>query len=233
MKIHRFLYHFDDSRDEFSITDTKLINQLRNVLRYEKGNVITLFDGTGKEIDVELISVKKTKIVVQTIKRKEIVDVVSHETILFLSILKRENFELAVQKTTECGVTKIVPLICARTVKTGIKRDRLKKILIEASEQSGRATVPFLEESMNFFDALQYARKKNIGIIICEASGTPIATYEKRNKTIGIFVGPEGGWTEEEKEKARNFSASIVSFGRMTLRAETAAIIAVYEFSKK
>ena len=148
--------------------------------------------------------------------------------VLYCAILKRENFELVVQKATEIGVREIVPLITQRTVKLDIKEERLRKIITEAAEQSGRGRVPMLRQAMSFADALADAQRNDanfffdISDVIVEEGA--IGDAMRR----GLFVGPEGGWSYEEVLAARAAGCHIISLGALTFRAETAAIIASY-----
>jgi 16S rRNA (uracil1498-N3)-methyltransferase len=132
-----------------------------------------------------------------------------------------------VQKATECGVKKIVPLISARTVKTGLKKERLEKIIKEASEQSGRGMLPALMETMSFSEALEQA-KDNEQNFFFDASGSSFADQVLNNNSVGIFVGPEGGWTSDEINLAKEKGCLLASLGQLILRGETAAIIASY-----
>jgi 16S rRNA (uracil1498-N3)-methyltransferase len=144
---------------------------------------------------------------------------------LFCAVLKKENFELVVQKATECGVSKIIPIITARTVKTGLNLERLQKIAREASEQSGRSTVPEISEPISFDESLEMTRQNDLKILF-DISGKFLGKTSKNSPAI--WIGPEGGWTPEEIKKATQNNFKIASLGPNTLRAETAAIVATY-----
>ena len=119
------------------------------------------------------------------------------------------------------------------------KKERLEKIIKEAAEQSGRGVIPVLNETLDFKKALEKesvksANKNDLNIIF-DSTGKPLfklSTCEVNNlkklARIGIFVGPEGGWTEKELALAKSKNFKIISLGKLTLRAETAAIIASY-----
>lgn len=147
---------------------------------------------------------------------------------LYCSILKRENFVWVVQKCTEVGVKAIIPIIAERTVKTGINMDRLRMIAKEAAEQSGRGIIPHIFEPMDFTAALLKAKNESIPHIFYHRE-TSIAPFSNLQSPIsGIWIGPEGGWTPEEVAEAENSSFQISSLGKLTLRAETAAIVGSY-----
>lgn len=245
MKIHRFIGDFDFSKNEVEITNPENIKQIKDVLRLKKGEKIILSDGLGNSAEVILGSVSVSKII-GTIDKFEKKDKTKRKVSLYLAILKKENFELATQKAVETGVSEIIPVITERTIKTGLNIERLKKIILEASEQSGRNFVPALSPVLKFKDALISGSNVEekvifhpIGIIYSPSTGStsspqaglgPSANKEAQN--ISIFVGPEGGFTEKEINLAKNSGYSIASLGHLTLRAETAAIIATYRVVK-
>lgn len=229
MRLHRFFTDADFSRAATDtavvVHDAPLAHQIKNVLRARAGDPIELFDRRGFQITGTLESiVKETITVLVSVYTKPATE--QKKVILYLAMLKRENFELAVQKATETGVSAIVPLITARTIKTGWKRERVEKIAIEASEQSGRRTIPMISEPISFTDAV--AAKHGTKLFL-DFNGTAFdrAMIEKKN-TIALFVGPEGGWTDEERKMADTAGCMKTTIGPRTLRAETAAIIGSY-----
>ena len=142
--------------------------------------------------------------------------------------MKKENFEIAVQKAVEVGVKEIVPIITARTVKFGLNKERLEKIIKEAAEQSGRGILPNLNEAIDFDKAIIEAKNKNEVNLFFQIGYPPLGHSMSKFKKIGVFVGPEGGWTEEETKIAQSNGFTLVGLGKTILRAETAAIIASY-----
>lgn len=224
MKLHRFIGEYDLSKNEVKISDSKIIKQIKAVLRFEIGDRIILSDGKGNEAEVSIISMQKNEImcgVEKKILKNENDKIVN----LYLAILKKENFELAVQKAAEVGVTNIIPIITERTIKTGLNEGRLKKIILEASEQCGRNTVPTLSPIMNFEEALTNTKADEK--IIFHLVDEPYKP-NKNSKTADIFVGPEGGFTDKEIKLAKNSGYTIALLGPLTLRGETAAIVATY-----
>lgn len=231
MKIHRFIGDFDLSKKEVEIKNPENINQIKNVLRLKKGEKIILSDGKGSEAEITLTFISSKKITGTIDKLNEPHSAKAsrgeyRKVNLYLSILKKENFELAVQKATECGVEKIIPIITERTIKTGINIKRLEKIILEASEQSGRNIIPTLSPILKFEDALNDAKDNKEKIIFHLVEN--VYSPDKNTKTASIFVGPEGGFTEKEIELAKNAGFTIASLGHLTLRGETAAIVATY-----
>lgn len=227
MKMHRFFGDFDLSERVIMVFDKSLYNQIHNVLRVEINEQVILCDKHGNEAIAILNKAQKDGI------EFEILSVGKNErepekyVTLYCSILKRENFEWVIQKATEVGIKEIVPLICARTVKTGFSKERLEKIIKEAAEQSGRGMLPVLNNPLFFKQGVLLARAGNAINIFFDTSSVE-KTIKYKDKKTGIFIGPEGGWDEKEKQFAEENNFDIVSLGGLTLRAETAAIVASY-----
>ncbi|MCM2339207.1 MAG: 16S rRNA (uracil(1498)-N(3))-methyltransferase [Burkholderiales bacterium] len=232
MKIHRFIDKFDFSKNKIEITNPEIINQIKLVLRLKKGEIIILSDGKGKSIEVTLDTINPNKIICIPNKGNSTVknDTENKKVNLYLAILKKENFELSVQKAVEVGVSKIIPVITERTIKTGLNVIRLEKIIKEASEQCGRDILPTLSNISKFEDALKDGENSEEKIIfhIDKNINNNFYTPNKKAKTSSIFIGPEGGFTENEIKLAKNLNYKISSLGSLTLRGETAAIVATY-----
>jgi len=234
MKLHRFIGNFDLSKKEIEIINPENIKQIKDVLRMEKGDIIILSDGKGKEAKTTIIFISSNKILceINKIQKQEKTE---RKVNLYLAILKKENFELATQKAVECGVSTITPIITERTIKTGLNTTRLEKIILEASEQSGRNIVPTLSPILDFSVALAYGSAAEERIIFTPSlvgDGVPLENKEytanKEAKSVSIFIGPEGGFTEKEIRLAEDSGYTASSLGELTLRGETAAIIATY-----
>ncbi len=213
MKIHRFIGR---------IGDKEISSQIRNVLKLKAGEQIIIGDGKGNDELVDITGMGK-EITYKSVKRLEVEKLV-REVSLYLAILKKENFELAVQKAVECGVSKVTPIITERTIKTGLNIPRLEKIILEASEQCGRSIMPILSPILDFKNAVDSADGEKI---IFHLNGDEYMP-DKNAKEISIFIGPEGGFTDREIELAKTSGFSVASLGSLTLRGETAAIIGTY-----
>lgn len=225
MKIHRFIGDFDLSQEEVKIFDSEFLNQTRNVLKLKKGEQIILGDGKLNEATVEIKELDKEFLSGKVLKKEKNQNEPETYSVLYCSILKRENFELVVQKVVEVGIKEISPIITKRTVKLNLRADRLDKIIKEAAEQSGRGIVPVLREPVSFEKAVEGARQNNMNLFF-DKSGTGLKNLKfERPKTCGVWVGSEGGWDENELELAKENNFKIISLGKLTLRAETAAII--------
>ena len=226
MKLHRFIGDYRLVAGDFSLKDKEIVHQLTKVLRLHPRENVILCDGRGSEAQGEIVSMEKSTILLKLDAPHTINSEPIRQTILYCAILKRENFEWVVQKTTEIGVTAIVPLITQRTVKQKLNLDRLRKIAQEAAEQSGRGQVPSIREPMALDDAMNHARANDANYFF-ELNAQKIASSGRPDK-IGLFIGPEGGWDPGENKKAQASGLSIAGLGPLTLRGETAAIVAVY-----
>jgi 16S rRNA (uracil1498-N3)-methyltransferase len=227
MRINRFFGNFDLGAENIKISDKKTCHQIKDVLKIKPGERIILSNGGLKETLVEIVKIDKAGIEVKTIEAIINNREPKIKVILYCSILKGEHFEVVTEKATEVGVSRIVPIICERTIKTGIKKERLEKIIKEAAEQSGRIILPVLEEETDFKKSVTDAQRNDLNLFF-DLSGERISAEIKKPGKIGVFIGPEGGWSEKELKTAEDNNFKIVSLSKLTFRAETAAIIASY-----
>jgi 16S rRNA (uracil1498-N3)-methyltransferase len=147
--------------------------------------------------------------------------------------LKSDRFEFVLQKCTEIGVTEFVPIMCERCVagKPGVNKiQRWEKVIKEATEQAGRSAPPALKSTVSFEDAILSAR----GLSIIASTGSASLSLREiirprsnqdNHAGINIFIGPEGGFTDDELESARRHGVKEVTLGPNTLRAETAGLV--------
>ena len=198
-------------------------------LRIRVGDYITVFDGLGHDYSCKVKEIKKDKTLLELLDTSENVGETEISVTLYLSVIKQDRFELAVQKATELGVKRIVPVYSTFTQRNiSLNYDRLNKIAISACEQCGRSRVPIIEQSLDFDELLN--RAKDTYMIFPwerEMHGSIQDAIDKSKTDISVFVGPEGGITEEEKTKLASVGAKSVTLGARILRAETAAIAAL------
>ncbi len=140
---------------------------------------------------------------------------------LFCSLLKKNNLELVLEKGTELGISEFVPLLSDRSEKKDLDLKRGRKIIKEASEQSGRVIMPNLQEIKNLKDILEGRDRK---LVAFHPAGVLLDKKIFSKKDLGILIGPEGGWSEREVELFLEKSVPVYSLGAQILRAETAAI---------
>lgn len=229
MRLHRFFIEQKISpAARVIVKDEKLLHQWRNVLRLKAGDEVVLFDGFGQDHRCELASLEKKEAV--CLVRESTPNAVAPATqlCLFASLLKskRERFEWLLEKVTELGVAQIRPVIADRSEVKKFNLERAKEIVREAAEQSGWGTLPAFYEPMelsNVFKEYQFFKS-----IAFDPYGEPFKkdTYGKEKK-LGVFIGPKGGWSARELEFFREKKIPVHSLGASTLRAETAAVAVV------
>lgn len=216
---------------------------LRNVLRLAAGDEIFLFDGDGKEFHCQVQTVARDSTEVKVIKQVDASQPESDLNLtLALALLKGEKFDLVIQKATELGVTRIIPLITSRA-EVRIKSDddaerkttRWQRIVLEATKQCGRARLMEIETPAKFSDLADVSEDAcapvggAVRMMFAERQGASLAEAlgdgKNKSQTVTALVGPEGGWADDEIEQARNAGWKIVTLGGRILRAETAAIV--------
>lgn len=231
MKQHRFIGDFAPEGDYLELRDTELINQIKNVLKLKPGEEVIFGDGRGSEFTGTLKSFHPRFISFGISEKRQNTNDPSVGVILYCALLKKENFEWVAEKTTEVGVREIVPVVSDRTIKLNLNMSRLRKIVKEASEQSGRGFLPEVSEIIGFDEAVEQARENELNIFFDpkgQAFEKPQWFSMYGDKRIGVFIGPEGGWTDKELALAETNNFQTASLGKLVLRAETAAIVAVY-----
>lgn len=217
--------------DTITIQDNRIVHQVSRVLRMNAGDPLVLFGGDGYERIGHIVGISSKDIQVTVTEVKEKNRLLQPVT-LCCAILKRSNFELVVQKATEVGVKEIVPLLTQYVVKTGLSIERLNKIAIEAAEQSGRTTIPVIHDPASLSEAFDTSIKLDNQVIFFDGTGEELSR-ELSTGEYSIYIGPEGGWSTEEVGLAQEKGATIASLGSLTLRAETAAIVATYTVGHK
>jgi len=227
MRIHRFFIENNSfKKGLLKCADKEFLNQIRNVLRLKAGNKILLFNGKMDETEAEIIEIQKDFIKLKILKIEKNSKESKIKVILCCSILKNQNFDIVVQKATEIGINEIFPIISKRTVKLNIQEKRLKKIIKEAAEQSGRGCLPVLHDVLGLNDAIKDAAQNEINLIFDKSGDDFKKLKGGLSGSVGIFIGPEGGWSEDELKLFKEKNFKIINLGKLTLRAETAAIIA-------
>jgi 16S rRNA (uracil1498-N3)-methyltransferase len=228
MHLQRFLGEFDFTKKTQRITEPDMLHQLRNVLRFRAGDSLILVDGKGQEAAAKItkLSASGAEFAIGRVHRVDAEPAVF--ATLYAAVLKRENFEWAAQKAAEVGVKNIVPLITERTVKLNANLPRLEKILKEAAEQSGREAAPAISAPRPFDEAVRNAAGNDENLFF-DRSGEDFDRQRLlKVRRIGVWIGPEGGWSARELASARASGFCVSSLGKLTLRAETAAVVASY-----
>jgi 16S rRNA (uracil1498-N3)-methyltransferase len=210
---------------------------LRYVLRLKAGDEVYLFDGVGKEFQSRIQTIGHDSTAVQILAQVEPASPESAlDLTLAVALLKGDKFDLVIQKATELGVRRFIPVATSRAdvrirndEDAERKRTRWQRIALEATKQCGRALVMNVPPAMTLENLLGDAKIRGLRLVFAERAGTSFEkTFrETSSESAGIIalVGPEGGWSDEEIEQARAAEWKIVTLGGRILRAETAAIV--------
>jgi 16S rRNA (uracil1498-N3)-methyltransferase len=210
---------------------------LREVLRLKTGDDVYVFDGAGKEFHCRIEESRRDTAQLKVISEVEPARPESPlQLTLAVALLKGEKFDLVVQKATELGVRRVVPVVTKladirlRDESEASKRvARWQRIALEAAKQCGRALVPEVASPVTFAALIQdEADAPGLNrLLFSERAGRSLieaAESLAANPAVTALVGSEGGWTDEELEAAREAGWTVVTLGGRTLRAETAAI---------
>ncbi len=208
---------------------------INKVMRIKSNEVFSLFNSSGeweakiKEISKGIVEFNITKQLRQKENNKEIW--------LAFSPIKSNYFNFMIQKATELGVTKFIPIVFDRSVVRKINHNRLEKIIIEASEQSNRINVPVLEKCQNLKNFLSKNNKK-IELIFTDLNteNKKLDVKKTTDKPICVIIGPEGDFSEKERKEILSFhGVNKININENILRSETAAIsalsIVIYSFN--
>ncbi len=228
--------------DTVIITDKDELHYFLDVLRLKAGSLLSVFDGC-QEYECEITGISRRMVKAKILSCKNGARAFSSLKItLAVAIPKKAKIDDIIDKCTQLGVDKIIPLFTERTIvkfdneRAGFKIKRWRKIAQEASKQSGRVSLPVIESVMDFKSAVEEIRKYDFALI-------PNLQPENRSirdcfvgvgfepasiiKSVLVFIGPEGDWTEKEIALAKNLGAVGVSLGNLVLRVDTAAIAVV------
>ena len=222
MKIHRFYTPDIHLGQECWIHQAELLHQWNKVLRFRVGQQVVLFDGVKHDRLYEItdLNPKEARLVHITDYSRS---TPTQDIYLFWSLLKKDKNDWVLQKGTELGVRHFIPLLADRSEKTGFNHERAEKIIIEAAEQCGRSDIPNIREPLPVDKAIDQYKDK-VSLYICEQDGEELSI---KDGPRGVFIGPEGGWSDIEKEFFERISMSHLTIHDFTLRAETAAITSV------
>jgi len=227
MKIHRFFINPEAIKgSEIILEDKNSVNQIRKVLRLKIGEGVLFLDNSGKEYKSVIKQLSDSAVNLEVIEVLENKNESELKITLCQSLCKKDKFEWVLEKGTEVGISSFLPIISERTEKLGLNRERAEKILREAAEQSERGIIPKLSEAQKFKESIKNAQGEKI---LLDKSGENIKNYQllnQPNNQLTIFVGPEGGWTEQELKIAKENNAKIISLGLRVLRTETAGLVA-------
>ncbi|AHM56734.1 ribosomal RNA small subunit methyltransferase E [Peptoclostridium acidaminophilum DSM 3953] len=229
-----------------SISDEEEVKHISKVLRLKEGEKLEICDGRQREFICQISSISKKEVQLELLEEIHVQREPGLSVTIYQGLPKAQKFELIVQKLTEIGVSRIVPLETARSIvkldsKSELKKaDRWEKIILGAAKQSKRGVLPSLEQPMSIAQAINDIERNDVNIVPYENEranpiGSVLRNLEERPESIGIFIGPEGGFEEFEIEMLSAKGVIPVTLGNRILRTETAAIVSsaivLYELS--
>lgn len=204
-------------------------HHLAHVLRLGVGATVTLFDGNGTSIEAEVLSVTKRDVTLRTRSVAAEPEPLRRVT-LSVAPPKGDRFRWLVEKATELGVDRLVPLLTRRTIvdPRDSKLDKLRQTIIGACKQCGRNRLMELSEPVRYGSLLDAMHETEQGLWLFHPTGRRIhdVSTSPRSASLTLLIGPEGGFTDDEIALAQDHGAETIAFGRTILRTETAAIAA-------
>ena len=205
--------------------DKSQSHYVNKVMRIKVGEVFSLFNSSG-EWETKILTISKSIVefnITKQLRQKENVK----ELWLAFSPIKSNYFNFMIQKATELGVTKFIPIIFDRTIVRKINKERLEKVIIEAAEQSNRINVPSIEEPQSLKDFLSN-EKMDLIFTDLNSQNKKIDLDKLTNNPTCVIIGPEGDFSEEEREKILSFKGvQPIKINENILRSETAVISAL------
>lgn len=233
--MYRFYVEADCiSNDIITITGSD-VNHIKNVLRLEKGDWLIACDGDGRDYVSRISEISSEYVRLGVEKVQETDTELNNKIVLFQGLPKKDKMEFIIQKAVELGVSEIVPVAMKRCVvkldsgKAGKKQERWQMIAEAAAKQSGRGIIPKVHKPVSLKEAFDIARSLEYNMIPYELQDgiekSREIVYEACSKSsVGIFIGPEGGYEQEEVEKAVELGIRPVTLGKRVLRTETAGM---------
>ncbi len=211
------------------------INHIIKVLRLCENDIIIVCDGNGQDYKASVEKIGKKVITAKKLEKKVSLAEPSIDVTLYQGIPKSSKMEYIIQKTTELGIRRIVPVMTKRTIvqldtkSTKNKLQRWQRIAYEAAKQSNRGRIPVVYAPVDFKQALQQMKDLDLSIVPYEKEQKGKLKHILCNpaitkRTIGIFIGPEGGFEQEEIESAIQEGIYPVTLGPRILRTETAGM---------
>ena len=205
--------------------DKSQSHYISKVMRIKENEIFSLFNSSG-EWEAKILNITKSIVefkITNQIRQKEN----QKELWLAFSPIKSNYFNFMIQKATELGITKFVPIIFERTVVRKLNKERLEKVIIEATEQSNRINIPILEDATNLEDFLK-SSEMNLIFTDLNSDNKKVDLEKLTNKPVCIVVGPEGDFSENERGKILSFKdVQAIKINENILRSETAVISAI------
>lgn len=211
------------------------VNHMKNVLRMKLHEKAEISDGESRTYLCEVEAYEEDVAVLHILEEMEADTEPASKLYLFQGLPKSDKMELIVQKAVELGVYQVIPVTMKRSVvrlddkKAAKKADRWNSIAESAAKQAGRSRIPEVTMPLSYKEALKMAEELDVTLLPYELAGGMKVTREvirqiKSGQSVGIFIGPEGGFEPEEVDAAVSMGAKVITLGRRILRTETAGL---------
>ena len=199
------------------------------------GDDLTVCDGEGRDYECKLLKIRDNQVDCSIEESHFCPAEPPYKATVYQALVKGERLDVAIQKSVEFGAASVAPFESSRCIvrmkgeKEGSKSQRRRRIAAEAAKQCGRGIIPTVAEPVSFVDMITEAAKADLAIFCYEKEGERMlgATLESLRanppKSVAIVVGPEGGFSPEEAQKAENAGLSLLGLGKRILRTESAA----------
>ena len=242
MTLRRFFVAPGSVRARNVTLGPEMSHRLGRVLRLKRGDRVVLADGGRHEYEVQLTAVSPHAITGVVVAEREAPAEPAVTLVLYQSLIRANRFDLVLEKGTEVGVSRFVPVVNARSQvqleePSAARAERWQRLVVEAAEQSGRGRLPVVEAPLPFEAAVRQAR--GLRLLPWEGPvqgpskgerlrglGAYLRGLTERPQTVSLFIGPEGGFDPEEVRLATSEGLTLVTLGARILRSETAGIVA-------
>ena len=229
----KFFVTQDKITENQIIIDTEDVAHISRVLRLGIGDHVTVCDSQGTDYEAEIAEMEQKQIICSITEKRASESEPNIKVTLFQGLPKASKMEYIIQKTTELGISEIVPVKLSRcVVKIDNKKDekkkldRWQKISEAAAKQSGRGIVPQISEIMTLDEVIERSKEFDLFFVPyeCEEQKTlkEVLLLKPDIKTVGFIIGPEGGFDPTETEKLHESGIATVTLGKRILRTETA-----------
>ena len=242
------MYYFfvtpEQVKEKTIVVEGADVNHMKNVLRMKMGEQVGISDGNNRKYVCQVAAFEEEQALLTILEEQEADTELASKLYLFQGLPKNDKMELIVQKAVELGAYEVIPVATKRAVvkldakKAAKKTERWNSISESAAKQSGRSFIPKVTDVMTYKEALACAEALDVILIPYELAEGMQETKEliagiAPGQSVGIFIGPEGGFAQEEVEAAVEAGARTVTLGRRILRTETAglAILSVLMFA--
>lgn len=233
--MHQFFVTPMQVKEERIYIEGQDVNHIKNVLRMKAGEQLKISDGNNKRYLCEIETMTAEEVCVRIVEEQQVNTELPSKIYLFQGLPKGDKMELIVQKAVELGVYEIIPVATKRAVvkldekKAAKKVERWNGIAESGAKQSGRNVIPSVTKVMSYKEALAYAKELDVILIPYElaegmAETKQIVESIEKGASIGVFIGPEGGFETAEVEQAMESGAKAVTLGKRILRTETAGL---------